>query len=995
MSGDERGDFGYGVTPQWSWNGPLDTERIERGVKWIDEIGAEGFFPHYRNGVRDRFMGHAWLEHHADAINAATEHDLDVWLYDATPASGGDADDQVQEQHPEYRARGLRFERATVWADLPHDAMANADFARAFVLSDDGYEQLSLDTDTPDDTGTYLGFWLEYSDSYVDTRNPDTVAAFLELAYEPHADYYGEEFGNTILGVFTDEPHDSPALDEPAIPWSAVLAEEFGERMGYDVRDHLPALVTDVDGAESVRYDFYRVSGDLFVESFTEQIESWCADHDLWFTGHFMEHSWPDLTLGEAYMPHFAVMSIPGIDCLFRSGSPRGQDDNERMLAELDSVAHQLDKPRTLVENWGAAGWDVSLDELRRMADWLLVGGLDFYDPHLIHEHLAGPGKQDFPQSFGPHMAGADELHPLFDHIERVAEWLNAGEKRTNVGVLHPASTVWTRWVPGEGPVPAGEEFESFVSWLYEHDIAFDLVDETILADEGSVDGDSLHVGRATYETLVVPAATDTVSEHTRDTLTAFADTGGDLVFVDGACLERVAGEPADLAALNEHESAHRFESRDDLREHLDVPVAVATVDGDPTPDVLSRVTDTEDGTRCFVVNRADESKTLSLSFFDDLESIVVADTFTETTTQRSVDGTVELALEPHQSLCLAWGDDPDSPVDSSPRVGSVSESERLEPDAVSVEPVESNVAVLDFCELCLDGDTYEEEYVLEGRDRVFEHRGVDCRGFTMGDGHWWRNVKQGDKRRRIPGFEATYRFEVAPVLAEDADLALIVERPDPFEVAVNGEPVAFDGWWLDPGFRRVKIGGLVTEGENRITLATDSVSIEHALAPAYLVGDHLVDISDPIRPRLTSALSPDIGDLTIQGYPFYTGTVTYRGAVDVPDWEAIDISVEADGLLTTATIDGTDVGIVGERSAPRDLSTYLDGTAEIAITVHIAPGNTVGPLHSRERPSECGIQHPGMLDPHPTDEDYFRYEHQVNSTGLREPFALVPREIR
>ena len=46
---------------------------------------------------------------------------------------------------------------------------------------------------------------------------------------------------------------------------------------------------------------------------------------------------------------------------------------NVRAVLELSSVANQLGRKRTLCEAYGAGGWDLRFEDMKRIGDWLYV----------------------------------------------------------------------------------------------------------------------------------------------------------------------------------------------------------------------------------------------------------------------------------------------------------------------------------------------------------------------------------------------------------------------------------------------------------------------------------------------------------------------------------------------------------------------------------------------------------------------------------------------
>lgn len=1031
-------EFGYGLCPLWSWNDRIEPEGIRNDLDWMTDVGFDGCFLHPRPGVRTKFVSDEWLERAQDAVNEATDRGADVWLYDEDSYPSGFAGGQLLERAPEYRCRGLRYERAVDWDNLPHDSVCEADLARTFALDGDEYERIDRASDGKTaserpvpDADAYVAFWLEFAPdrarynghNYVDTRDPAAVEAFLEIVYEGYEGVLGDRFGEDVLGVFTDEPNGAHHLEERALMWTSDFSVAFREAHGYDVLDRLPALCYEMADAPAVRFDYYKLLNDLLVSNFTAQIGEWCVERDLHFTGHFWEHAWPDLSHTAAIMPHYAEMSVPGIDCLFRPGAADEQMSNVRMVRELDSVATQFDR-RAMCESWGGAGWSVTRTDLKRMADWLLVLGVDFFVPHFVHYSLEGARKRDWPPSYGSHFEGATALKPLFESIEATAAWLDAGRRSPSTAVLHPSTTVWTEWVPeDDGNVPSGRSFESFVRDLELAGVTFDLLDETILEGYADVDDDGLRIGSCTYDTVVIPESTSNVISVTQELL---ADAPVEVLLVGDADLARVDGRvPESPPALSwETERLAVDELHDRLR-------STSSVTHDAPGELYCRATATDDEWRCLLVNPSDERcEGVTVTAPEACEDALATDRFQSKSWRPDRSGSGDdrsatIDLLPYQSVCLTFGID--SPVDaattgsaagleysasdgrgssagvdmksstsldteSSTPSGLTDAPNVIEPSAIDVERDGPNVAILDFVDLEVDGDRLEREYVLAAQDAVFERHGVDYCAQPFEIRHWWQLVRDGHKRRRKPGFEATFRFMIEEEIS--GPIEAVVENGPLFDITVNGEDVAFDdGTWLDDAFHCADVTSHLIPGENELTVAADRVSIEHPLEACYLLGDVTVDTEDPTCLRLRPA-DPDaleVGSIAEQGHPFYTGWVTYSGTVDYNEsWGSYSLEVgDFDGLAVTVIVNGERVCPIGEPSTNGDVSAALvDGENDVELSLYVGPENALGPLHHESTPRDEGLAHPWMFTPH--DRDTFREGHQVGPAGIHEPFRLV-----
>ena len=157
----------------------------------------------------------------------------------------------------------------------------------------------------------------------------------------------------------------------------------------------MPALFVNCKGYEKVRYDFWAMVSDLFVATFMKQIYDWCEAHDCKLTGHVMmeESLYSQMTGTTGSMPFYEYMHMPGVDWLRRTMG------NAIMAKQVGSVAEQLGKEKVLTESYALCGWDVSLEELKWLAQWQYMNGINVMCQHLEGYTLQGFRKRDYPPS--------------------------------------------------------------------------------------------------------------------------------------------------------------------------------------------------------------------------------------------------------------------------------------------------------------------------------------------------------------------------------------------------------------------------------------------------------------------------------------------------------------------------------------------------------------------------------------------------------------------
>ncbi len=201
--------------------------------------------------------------------------------------------------------------------------------------------------------------------------------------------------------------------------------------------------------------------------------------------------------------------------------------------------------------------------------------------------------------------------------------------------------------------------------------------------------------------------------------------------------------------------------------------------------------------------------------------------------------GTVEISLPPGGSLLLSSGGTaapPEPQLQERTLAAGPSVVRRLSP----------NVLQIDYCDLTLAGNTDRGIYFYNAADKVFKHYG-------FAEGNPWNTAVQYKTnildRNKFPadsGFEAAFHFDVDAAV-DRSTLQAVVERPDLWQVSVNGKPVKNrpGAWWLDRAFGVYSIGPLVAPGRNTITLVARPMSVHNELEPVYVLGEFGVAAQD------------------------------------------------------------------------------------------------------------------------------------------------------
>lgn len=184
----------YRPIPFWSWNEKLDPEESREQVRKMDEAGIGGFFMHARGGLQTPYMGEEWFANVTASVEEAGKRGMRPWAYDENGWPSGFGNGWVNGMGLAYQQKYLRME-----AEPRHQETAICKCG-----------------------GHY--FYYDVNPFYVDVLDKKVIAKFIEVAYKP----YYERYGNRVEGFFTDEPQ----ISRTASPGALFLRKNTGRGMG-------------------------------------------------------------------------------------------------------------------------------------------------------------------------------------------------------------------------------------------------------------------------------------------------------------------------------------------------------------------------------------------------------------------------------------------------------------------------------------------------------------------------------------------------------------------------------------------------------------------------------------------------------------------------------------------------------------------------------------------------------------------------------------------
>ena len=504
----------YQSIPFWSWNDKLEPEELRRQIRWMKDNGMGGFFMHARGGLKTPYLSEEWMECVDACVDEAEKLGMDAWVYDENGWPSGFAGGALLEQE-ENRDCYLTH---TV-GELDADAYVS------YRMEGDNL----IRTQEAVAGAEYLNVYLHVSVSTVDILNPKVVRQFLDKTHEQYRIRYGEDFSKKIKGFFTDEPQ----YYRGNTSYSKMLVEYFREHYNEDVRDGLGLLFCEKEGYRAFRYKYWYAMNQLMVKNFGKQIYDWCEENGVQLTGHYVEENSlaGHMTCCAGIMPFYKYMHIPGIDWLGRG------HQNRLAMLQLNSVAQQYGKKHTLTETFGCCGWDVTPMELKTIAEFQYVGGVNLMCHHLVPYSEHGQRKRDYPAHYSDVNPWVRENFKEFnDYFTNVGYLLSNSKEQVSVAMLHPIRSAYFDYKRLEKEfnlAPLHNKFVQQVKMLSNANVMFHFLDESLLAEDGFVKDGKIGCGLCSYEYLVLPTVY-TMDKTTEQLLKEYVKQGGKVLLLDG-----------------------------------------------------------------------------------------------------------------------------------------------------------------------------------------------------------------------------------------------------------------------------------------------------------------------------------------------------------------------------------------------------------------------------------------------------------------------------
>ncbi len=564
---------------RWWWMGnAVDKENITRRLEEFAKAGIGGveISPIYGvKGYEERFLRYLspeWMEMLIHTLDEADRLGLGVdmilgtgWPFGGPQVEPEFASGKIFIQTYKINAGEKFLQRITI--EEP-DQVELARLQYVFAFNNDGQKKDlgplmvkdRLDW-TPDKDYILYAIFMGKTGQQVKRSAPGgegfTLDHFSEDALRDFLEPYDQSLGpvqNRLRAVFND------SYEVYAADYTPRFFEEFRERRGYDLSDHIPQLTPETAGKDALRIlsDYRETLSDLVLEGFSENWTQWARENT--FRTKYQAHGCPGNLLdiyATADIPecesfYASKFDIPGLR--WEESDAREAQPDIIMQKFASSAAHISGKELTSSETltWLREHFNAALSQCKPEVEQILLSGVNhvfFHGSTYYPDEAEWPGWKFYASvNFVPSYTIWHDAPSMFEYITRCQSMLQSGRSDNELLVywpfhdvigsdlegqllLHIAINTKDKWMV---PTP----FYKLVSTLMEQGYSVDFVSDRFL-EKASVENGKIRLPGMDYEALIIPDCRN-MPLATMRSLAGLTESEGRVVF--GGLPESVPG---------------------------------------------------------------------------------------------------------------------------------------------------------------------------------------------------------------------------------------------------------------------------------------------------------------------------------------------------------------------------------------------------------------------------------------------------------------------
>lgn len=807
------------------------------------------------------------------------------------------------------------------------------------------------------------------SKSILDIFDSNAVASYIKICYNDMWESFRDEYGKSIISVWVDEP----AYGRTNLPWPHNFEKIFREKYGYSVSENIYKLYINDIGFEKVRYDYWSLLEELIENNYYKQLQKWCRDNNLKASGHLFgeDRLQVQLSCSCGVMPFYKYFDIPGIDVLTLKANwnkePVKQKHGDEMIdlhriyltpIQIMSAVKQFgNDEHVLCEMYGASTQNMTFKNQKYLFDYYASFGVNHRSVHGMFYSLKGRRKRGYPPHINYYQPYWDSYDSMLEYVARVSEFVRFGESKSNVLVLHPLNHCRTIY---QGNLLSDRnkeisrydiDFHSFIKYLKTIHCDFDFGDSATIRDIGTIDTDNkFRIGKMAYSTVILP----NISLLTRrefELLKEFSERGGNII----CWMNRPTLVDAVYTQALDDINMTTVTNFMDLKNILDKDMSYSLNGTDMASHIIVNHREDENTDYFMLMNTDCSAKKHLVLRLNGEKRAYLWDGVTGNRDEICIynaigESVLNIDIDKGSSLLLSFEKGRCGVKDGNSLIIPVRTMDMSK--NWTVERNQKNVLLLEYCHYKTDGE-FSNAIPALGVNEILT-----------------QNKYSG---------KVTMEFDFytdCPLKC----LKLAVENPENCRIMFNGEPVCNkpDGFYLAKQFELIKLPDVCKTGKNTITIETDytaltgissglesifSTSSGNEIENIYLLGDFKVsgimehNLNGCMRFNRNFVLTSEndnekffIEDISAAGYPFYSGTITFKNTFTLPGEGFKKCALylkELNGAVAKVYINQKYAGIIHRGEAVIDF-THLSKCGENTIEIKISNTlrNLLGPHH-------------------------------------------------
>lgn len=400
-----------------------------------------------RDGCEVDYLSEGWFRICGDYIELAAEKNMYIWLYDEFNWPSGHVDGKIAQLYSNLRAKHIKVSKGE------------------------------------------NGINIEYTESkrYASSISFEAVQKFIELTHEEYAKRFSEYFGNTIRGIFTDEPtftaeHIFPK-NELYLPYYDGVERDIEIKTGKKLIDYIKEQYLNKKN-HNTWTEYYKLISDRFCYAYFRQLRTWCDNHNLLLTGHLLlEHNcfYSNYVSGDA-LRMIRELSFPGIDEIYSSTEDMQNGTTDMCYEYLTyatiEYAAKRNNSGAIAELFSCGPCDMPFSKMRQIIYFCAMHGVTDYLMAIAPHDARGCIKKNYFLNLHNYMQPWHSAYRLLADDAKKAASLASKSPVIDIAVRHPVTLTYNNLADFENQPKLDKRFTQFLASMIYHQNQWGIIHE-------------------------------------------------------------------------------------------------------------------------------------------------------------------------------------------------------------------------------------------------------------------------------------------------------------------------------------------------------------------------------------------------------------------------------------------------------------------------------------------------------------------------------------